>query len=275
MDFSYQSEYSGKPDQNSNFSNTSAESNSQEQKDSDSDINGISHTARLIKAASPYFDNESQKSLHFFAAVFEVMDSIQLFRQRDTVSAFSFSFKNVDFEGMLKGIRPYCNSKERSFVDKFISFFNMRRMFETYQNISSMMNAFGSNQDSEQEHTTPYAKNDNYYSHDTNVEDDFDYTNNTGTAFHGPFPDYLEAAQIYDDYEKKNTPYGQTASEHFQDNNIDNRIDNNPDNASNNQSESSNNQQMMDMLGSMLTPEQKSTFDAMKMLFDSGLLNTK
>lgn len=309
MDFSYQTDNSG---------------NSETKTD-----NGTSHTASLIKAASPYFDSDSQRTMHFFAAVYEVMDSIQLFSQKKTVSALSFSIKNVDIEGMLKGIRPVCNTQERSLVDKFLNIFNMRRMFETYQMMSSMMSMF--NQDSSNADQTmnnefnqsmnapPFSEEDNYKndftSHQDNFdyEDDFNYENKPTPIYYEQVPDYLEAAQMKEpelpmdhqthslnhinplenhqrnqesDFTKENQGqtvmhnqqqfqqqiYSQSSQNHSKNDEVFQQQS--QDEKSNESSSTMNNQQMMDMLSGMLTPEQKNTFESMKMLFDSGLFHT-
>jgi len=277
MDFSYQAEDNGKRDSANDFSTNKAAGGGNDFQEATNNDNGTSHTASLIKAATPYFDTDSQRSLHFLAAVYEIMDSIQLFKQKKTVSALSISIKNVDIEGMLKGVLPLCNTQERSFVDKIINIFNMRRMFETYQTISSMMSAFNTNPEDnntdsymrqeyqEPKNTPSYGNDVPYYNDYTNTEDDFDYQNSQSTAFQSNSPDYVEAAQMYAEHEKQNAFKGAQINENE---------DKQSEIKQENQSSSTNNQQMMEMLGSMLTPEQKSTFEAMKMLFDSGLLNT-
>lgn len=253
MDFSYQAE-------------------DNEKDDSINESTG-NHTASLIKAATPYFDPDTQKSLHFIAAVYEVMDTVQLFKQKKTVSALSFSMKNVDIEALLKGIRPVCNSQEKPLIDKFLNIFSMRRMFETYQNLSSMMSMFNSEasnsepfmrQESYDATSTPPNSEDLNYYNDSNIVDDFDYNNNPSTTYQEPRADYLEAAQLYNDFEKQQYKKQPEEKQHEEKVSEEKQA---------NTSSPNNNQQMMEMLGSILTPEQKTTFDAMKMIFDSGMLN--
>lgn len=321
MDFAYQADDSG----------TSETKN---------DI-GTSHIATLIKAASPYFDPDTQRSLHFLSSIYDVMDSVQLLSQKKTVSAFSFSMKNVDFEGLLKGIRPVCSSEEKSLVDKFLNIFSMKRMFETYQMMSSMMSMFNQDTSSNDQtmnnafnqsmNASPYPEESKYNNESTNFNnnldyvDDFIYDNKPNPLNYEQMQDTLQAAQMRtspssnhndtkqtnqdNDYNFENEfTYNHSPSQDHFHNTSHNTFENHQqehqqpqksaqqqfgseqhahplqsensqqeqaqEDKSNDNSQSMNTQQMMDMLGTMLTPEQKNTFESMKMLFNSGMFNS-
>ena len=290
MDFTYQADNTGNSEPQNDFGN--------------------SHTATLIKAASPYFDPDTQRSLHFLASIYEVMDSVQLLSKKKTVSALSFSMKNVDLEGLLKGIRPVCNSQEQSLVDKFLNMFNMKRMFETYQMMSSMMSMFNQDSSSNDQamnnafyqsmNSSPFPEENKYNNESLHPENNFDYVddfiydNNPNPIYNQQKDDYLEAAQMnssntaVDDDKYKQT--GQQNTQHNSQSNSqqtfgekqnsspfqqqDQPLKQNQDDTSKDNSQSMNTQQMMDMLGTMLSPEQKNTFESMKMLFNSGMFNS-
>ncbi len=313
MDFTYQADNSG----NSETKN---------------DI-GTSHTATLIKAASPYFDPDTQRSLHLLASIYDVMDSVQLLSQKKSVSALSFSIKNVDIEGLLKGIRPVCSSEEKSLVDKFLNIFSMKRMFETYQTMSSMMSMFNQDSSSNDQtmnnafhqsmNATPYPEENKYNNESADLNNNFDYVddfiydNKPNPMNYEQMQVDLQAAQMrtstshnHSDTKQTNqdsdynfvnefTHNHSTNPEHFHNTShnilenhqqeqqqIDSEQHHNPlqqedshqeqiqADKSNENSQSMNHQQMMDMLGNMLTPEQKNTFESMKMLFNSGMFNS-
>lgn len=245
------------------------------------------HYATLIRAATPYFDPDSRKTLNLFASVYEVMDSLKSFNQEKGLSAFSLSIKNVDFEGMLKNIRPLCTKKELPFIDKILNIFQIKRMFETYQAFSSMMSMFQPGdtpfQANAENHSNPASSADDFpfptpqdgfpfpseeeihippltppkpkenpqFNSSSDSYDNFNYETNITSNYEGQIPDYVEAARVYD---YQTPPQKEMTSNETTGSSMDT-------------------QQMISMLGEMLSPEQKKSFDSMKMLFDSGLFN--
>lgn len=100
------------------------------------------HTAELIKAAIPYVDSNWKGPAELIAKLLDLLGSFKSIGNNGTLSASSFrDFKidKIDIEGLLKGIRPICNNKEQEIVDRILNIFNMKRMFEMYNNMMSAM----------------------------------------------------------------------------------------------------------------------------------------
>ncbi len=132
-------------------------------------FSGQSRSSKMIQAAAPYLDTGTRKTLDLFIKFNDFMDVIHTFRQQggfnlfgrkksdtkdDTVSAtglsglqgllgFGKGEGSINFEGILKSIRPYCTPSEISIVDNILNIFNMKRFMDMYQSMSGMMNMPG------------------------------------------------------------------------------------------------------------------------------------
>lgn len=173
--------------------------------------------------------------MELFSKVFDLMGNLNAMTGRNSMVACGYESSSIDVEGLLNGIRPLCNSRERDFVDRILNIFNMKRMFEMYNNLMSTMNAmqgFGG-----------------FSFTDENLRDDTDTVtgNFTGSNFESIFrnagteaPDAKEAF-----------------SEHRQDDSPNRNNSFAPDNA------------MFEMLKTMVPPEQVSTFENLRMLLST------
>ncbi|MBE5962422.1 MAG: hypothetical protein E7256_13775 [Lachnospiraceae bacterium] len=100
--------------------------------------NSAAHTTELLRAAAPFFDKGTQQSLHLITQITGLLSTVNNIG-RSNISALSLSFHNVDVEGLLRAIRPHCTVNEVSMVDKVLSIFGIKRVYDTYQNLSSSM----------------------------------------------------------------------------------------------------------------------------------------
>ncbi len=129
------------------------------------------HIAEIMKASLPYFDSASRVRLEFFSKLLDLMGNLSAI-SRNSMVACGYESTHVDVEGLLNGIRPVCNNRERDFVDRILNIFNMRRMFEMYNNIMNMMNAMNAMQEFEGfsfTDDTPKDDTDNVTSNFTNT----------------------------------------------------------------------------------------------------------
>ncbi|HWT74590.1 MAG TPA: hypothetical protein VN258_07700 [Mobilitalea sp.] len=99
----------------------------------------ILHTAEIVKAALPYIDGRYKVTAELFVKTFDLMGSLKLMNGSNNLSACGFTVGKIDVEGLLNGIRPVCNIREGEIIDKILSFFNMKKMFEMYNNIMETM----------------------------------------------------------------------------------------------------------------------------------------
>ena len=113
----------------------------------------FSHTVNIMKAATPFFDPRTRRTMDLFTKFFDLLGSYRSFLLPLEKASNENDYKKLDLEGLLTGIRPQCNDKELPFIDQMLGIFNTIRMYETYSNYMNMMNMMqgSNNQDSDSE----------------------------------------------------------------------------------------------------------------------------
>ena len=193
------------------------------------------HTAEIMKAALPYFDSMTKVRLEFFTKALDLMGSLNNLSGRNSMVACGYETSSIDMEGLLNGIRPLCDSKERDIIDRILNIFNMKRMFEMYNNLMNTMKTmqeFGG---------FPFT--------DEGSKDDTDTV--TGN-FSGSNFDSIFREGDSEDNRSENT-----ASQ------------DNQNHAHNNENSFTNDSPMFEMLKTMMPPEQQSTFENLRMLLNT------
>ncbi len=99
----------------------------------------ILHTAEIVKAAIPFVDSRTKGMADVFVKVFELMGTIKYISNPGNMTACGLEADKLDMEGLLNGIRPVCNHREREVIDRILNFFNIKRMFEMYNNVMETM----------------------------------------------------------------------------------------------------------------------------------------
>jgi hypothetical protein len=138
-------------------------------------------------------------------------------------------------EGLLNGIRPLCDNKERDIIDRILNIFNMKRMFEMYNNLMNTMKTmqeFGG---------FPFTDEDSKDDTDT-VTGNF-----TGSNFDS----------IFREGGSEDTSSEDTASRDSQTHTHDN------------ENSFTNDNPMFEMLKTMMPPDQQSTFENLRMLLNT------
>lgn len=205
----------------------------------------IMHTAEIMKAALPYIDAPNKVMLEFAMKIIELMGYVKTLRSSLGLAACGYQAGKIDMEGMLNNIRPVCNKKERDIIDKILNIFNMKRAYEMYSKMMDAMNImqgmegfpFGSAAD-----TATDAPDADLSSYNT----DTDYS----------ISDY--ASDIPDNSEADITENSFDAGSD----------DVKPETASSG-SAGMFNDKMLEMLKTMVPPEQKATFDNLSMLLST------
>lgn len=151
----------------------------------------LNHTMEIMKAAFPFLDSDTQKSMDFLLKASDMISSLQNIQNTEHISAYSLRKKNIDLEGLLNNIRNVCYEKEREIIDMILNMIQAKNMFQMYHEFSKTMSS---------------SSNDTEY--DSNSDNNF------------------------------TTMFG--------------------------------NGNMADILGTMLSPEQKDTFDNIQMLFQAA-----
>ena len=199
------------------------------------------HTVEIMRAASPYFDSRSRVRVELLTKMLDLMVNLKSSTGSNNMAACGFDNSKIDIEGLLNGIRPICNNRERIFIDKILNFFNMRRMFEMYNNMMATMKTmqeFGG---------FPFGE-----SNDTvNVTGNF-----SGFNFESIFGN------------QKDSSYSESSDAQYNEN--EEASDANSETGQNNYGNSNPmNNQMFEMLKAMVPPEQLSTFENFSMLLNT------
>lgn len=192
------------------------------------------HTAEIMKASLPYFDDRTRCKVELVSKMFDLMGSLSVIG-RGSMVACGYEAVSIDVEGLLNGIRPICDHREREMVDRILNIFNAKRMFEMYNNFMNMMNTmqgFGG---------FPFGEEENKHDTDT-VTGNFSDSN-----YDSIFRDSEQGTEYTMEEEpqdaKKETGSAESKNSGF------------------------GNDAMFDMLKTMVPPEQQSTFDNLRMLF--------
>lgn len=96
------------------------------------------HTAQIMKAALPYVDVRSKTTMEFMYKFLDFMGSFQTIT-KPSVTACGFQNPKINLEGLLSGIKPFCNDREKVVIDRILNILNMKKMYETYSNYMSAM----------------------------------------------------------------------------------------------------------------------------------------
>lgn len=234
----------------------------------------LMHTVELAKAALPYLDSKTRVMAELLTKILDVMGSFKT--MTSNLAACGYDGKKLDVEGMLTGIRPVCNKKEREIVDRILNIFNMRRVMETYNNMMSAMKTmqeFGDfpfdtgNADVDSDTVTGNFSSMNFESifqamnSSNNEDNNGDYSNfnsaETNIDFdREPIGDAYDNSPIEDAYDSSSTRDDFVDENHSQ------------VNPSSPQSNISN-KRMLEMLKAMVPPEQQSTFENLSMLLNT------
>ncbi len=110
--------------------------------------NNTFFNAEILEAAIPYVPPRHKPVIELFA---KGIDLIQCINKLDKGSLTASSFEKEEFnfdslEALLSGVRPACNEKQRSYIDKILSIFDAKRIFEmfnSYMSVMETMDGFG------------------------------------------------------------------------------------------------------------------------------------
>ena len=194
------------------------------------------HTAEIMKASIPYFDSKTRSKVELISKMLDLMGSLNILGRGSMVACGSENV-NIDMEGLLNGIRPLCDHKERELIDRILNIFNMKRMFEMYNNFMSTMK------------TMQEFGGFNFGDGESKDDTDTVTGNFTGPNFDSIFKNFGKEFGHSEEAEAQSTKPDSESSE-AKDSNFTNPA-------------------MFDMLKTMIPPEQQSTFDTLRMLFNT------
>jgi len=199
-----------------------------------------SHTAEIMKAAMPYFDSATRIHMEFYTKALDLMGSLNTLSGRNSMVACGYENSSIDVEGLLNGIRPMCDNKERAIIDRILNIFNMKRMFEMYNNLMNTMKTmqgFGG-----------------FDFTDDSSQDDTDTVTGNFTGFNF---DSIFRGSSSEETKSEDSKTEDTASQDTQ------------SNTQSNENNFTNNNPMFEMLKNMMPPEQQGTFENLRMLLNT------
>lgn len=212
----------------------------------------ILHTAEILKAALPYVDVRTKTTMDLLVKLYELL---YCFRRLKTNSLNSCGYEEqkVDIESMLQSIRPLCKDQEAAMVDQILNFYNAKRMYEMYNTYMSAMKTmqefggFSSGTDGE--------ASDGFMNNFSGFDFSSIFGNNSGSSSSSEDATESDTASEYHgddkDYSDREDGEGQRTND-----------------TEGGQGSGGNNQ-MFDMLKNMIPPEQMSTFENLRMLFNT------
>jgi len=207
------------------------------------------HIAEIVKAALPFVDFKTKGMAELFVKVFELMGTVNSARNVSDLAACGSAASKFDMEGMLNGIRPICNQKERDIIDRILNIFNMRRMMEMYNNMMEAMKTmqeFGG---------FPFGDNSSFDA-DT-VVNNFS-SMNFDSIFNNMNQGSAQRTESEVDAEQEDNRGEQRETEESPDDQADQK---NPG--------AGPNDMMFDMLKTMIPPDKQGTFENLSMLLKS------
>lgn len=250
---------------------------------------GAAHYAHLIRAALPYLNSDLQKPLDLLVKGMEFMEAAKGFRLRESLSALNVRDKALvtDMDGLLSEVSKVANPSELKMINLLAGFKNIRKFYETYQALAPLMSGFGgqSTGDPGESQSQPFSGGDlfsdpsslmkmanmmqmfqsmNASSPSSPTPEPFPapaspppapeptFTSGSAPAQEPPYPftPVMKAAETAAETRPAD-PFPPAAEE-------------------NSPKEPSTSGSMFDLLSAFVPPEQKSTFETLKLLLSSG-----
>lgn len=212
----------------------------------------LKHREDLIKTAMPYAPQQNQQPMTMMLKMTELLHTF--FKKEPDVSACSMNEKNtsaINLEGLLSSLKPLCRGSELTMISMLLNALQAQKFYKTYQTVASSL------EEEMQTSNTSFMGNE---------ADDFNSDFNTG--FNSGF----------------NSGFGSDSENENEDNPILNAASIQPNGSSKNQTNKNpssqnksnvsfaqvmNNPQMRDLLDTMMTPEQKNTFQNMNTILNA------
>lgn len=100
-------------------------------------LNSVSHISDILKAAVPYVDNKTKRSVNMMLQVTELANTFEELNHPSELSIMEVEDFNLDTEGMLMDMRKFCNKREQEFVDVVVNIVKAQKLYSTYSTITS------------------------------------------------------------------------------------------------------------------------------------------
>ena len=213
------------------------------------------HTMEILKAALPYVDVRTKSTMDMLVKFYELMACLRSIRT-NSLATCGYEEQKADMETMLGKIRPLCRDKEGSLVDRILSIFQAKRMYEMYNSYMSVMKTM------QEFDGSPFGSEGEAADNIMNNFSGFDFSSIFGKG----------ADSNKDDAGDRDSDIGPAYQEDNKEQNVrEDKEDKSGDSFGSEPEgqETGKNNQMLDMLKNMVPPEQMSTFENLRMLFNT------
>lgn len=98
--------------------------------------NSAKHTMAILKAALPYVDVHSMRSVQAMVKATELIDTIN--SQAYELTTLNINDGKGDMEGLLNSVKEFCSDRERDLIDTILNFINAKNLYSTYSTLFTM-----------------------------------------------------------------------------------------------------------------------------------------
>lgn len=213
------------------------------------------HTAEILKAALPYVDARTKTTMDLLVKFYEFISCFRSL-QANHLAACDYEDQKVDMEGLLSKIRPLCNEKEKAFIDRILGIYNAKRMmdmYNTYMSAMKTMQEFGGFGSGSSDGDAADNVMNNFAGFDfSSIFGSMNSSGNGSSSEEKPsteeFSSFTEGEEAHVDHMDTSKADGSESS---------------PD------KDKEGNGGMFDMLKNMIPSDQMSTFENLRMLFNT------
>lgn len=98
----------------------------------DDDIDQTRHTLDILKAAIPYIDRRTQRSMNLAIQASELASNLRETRTSPELSACDLEPFSFNLEGMLVSIKEVASKRERELIDFVLNIMGTKKLYDTY-----------------------------------------------------------------------------------------------------------------------------------------------
>ena len=233
--------------------------------------NDMLHTAEILKAALPFVDTKAKTTMDLLIKFYELITCYNNYKT-NRMTACDYTGEKADLETMLKNIQPMCNEKEKPLIDRILSIFNAKRMYEMYNTYMTAMKAmqeFGGFPSEGTEGEAADNSMNNFSGFDfSSIFGNGQSTDNPAEESYTPNDSAPEPGYESDLVHKSDSGYNPDFNSDHKPTPED-TYGNIGSDKNTSVPKADNNDNMMNMLKSMIPPDQISTFENLRMLLNT------
>lgn len=95
-------------------------------------IDPTKHSLDILRAAIPYIDRRTQRTLNLAIQAAELSHTLRESRTQPELSALDLEPFEFNIEGLLVSIKEVCSKREREQIDFFLNIMSTKKLYDTY-----------------------------------------------------------------------------------------------------------------------------------------------